>query len=280
MSYDLNFNFGNNRPSPKELSGHFVRRPNYELTKGQVVYQNEKTGVYFIFNWKMPGDQEDDEDADATFILNYFRPYIFALEAEPEVAAFIERFEPSIEDPQVDGMEDTYSRDGFLRGWKSGNKFACDGLKGGREGKKMAKQTLPAAEIERCWRWNLDLPKLDEEINADIFLPRIRPCLYEGKMVTAICWPEAVPIAIPEVDIVLVGRINLKGKEETLVMSYQSVVPHLEAYLIRDGAAPYRLLSYETPPQNLVDFFMSLPITKDKGKIIPVDDVLETELFE
>ena len=46
--------------------------------------------------------------------LNYYRPHIFGMEAEPEVSGFVATFEPIIMDPQIGGMADgEYSRDGF-----------------------------------------------------------------------------------------------------------------------------------------------------------------------
>lgn len=204
----------------------------------------------------MPGEPNDDEDADVSFHINYARPFIFALEAEPELAAFVERFKPMIDDPQTNEIRSDYSRDAFFRGWQSGNKLACKDLIQGRAAKDQAKLTLPADKIEKCWKWNLNLPQLDEEINADIFTPRIRPCLYKDLLFTAIVWPDAIPIALPEVvDILIVHRDINDKKKDVIVLPLQSVIPHLEAFPILEGASPYRLLKYEAPPQYLVDFF-------------------------
>jgi len=94
----------------------------------------------------MPGEPNDDEDADVSFHINYARPFIFALEAEPELAAFVERFKPMIDDPQTNEIRSDYSRDAFFRGWQSGNKLACKDLIQGRAAKDQAKLTLPAAK--------------------------------------------------------------------------------------------------------------------------------------
>jgi len=279
MTYDLYFHFEKEKPSPKELSQYFISRPYYELTKGQVVYQSEKTGVYFIFNWKMPDDSDGDEEADVSFHLNYLRPRIFALEAEPEVAAFIDRFHPIFEDPQIDGMKNKYSQEGFMRGWEKGNFKAGIQALSSRENKKYANTSLPAAEIERCWRWNFNLPKLDEEINVDVFTPRIRPCLFNGKIYTAIVWPDAIPIALPEVDLLIIRRKNGLKKVDVLIVPYSSVLPHLKFFATREWVVPFHALFYEIPPQFLVDFVDSLPVTKETCKPLPVDEILERELF-
>jgi len=126
----------------------------------------------------------------------------------------------------------------------------------------------------------LNLPQLDEEINADIFTPRIRPCLYKDLLFTAIVWPDAIPIALPEVvDILIVHRDINDKKKDVIVLPLQSVIPHLEAFPILEGASPYRLLKYDAPPQDLVDFFRTLTKTADKHKVIQFDDILETEVF-
>jgi hypothetical protein len=51
MSYDLYIEAGNGKSLDKKLfAAWFRRRANYQVGKGQALYQNEDTGVYFIFD--------------------------------------------------------------------------------------------------------------------------------------------------------------------------------------------------------------------------------------
>src|SRR5687767_8514009 len=87
MSYDLMLagGRGGKKLDKKSFAAHFKGRRNYEVGKGQAVYQNENTGVYFVF----------DEPADGfvAFNLNYFRPHVFGLEAAIELEAFAKAFD-------------------------------------------------------------------------------------------------------------------------------------------------------------------------------------------
>lgn len=99
MSYDLFFTF----PKPTQRSvveKYFASRPHYQIN-GSVVYQSQDTGVYFVFEFR--SDTDDHQLVGASLNLNYFRPHIFGLEAEQEIRAFVECFQPSIEDPQMHG---------------------------------------------------------------------------------------------------------------------------------------------------------------------------------
>jgi hypothetical protein len=119
MSYDLYFT--NPRISKEEFLTYFRGRPNYELSDLQAVYQNEDTGVYFIFDY-----EESGTDSVASFNLNYYRPHVFGLEAADELSAFIDSFGFAIHDSQIEGMADgAFSKEGFLKGWNAGNEFGA-----------------------------------------------------------------------------------------------------------------------------------------------------------
>src|ERR1051325_2662308 len=126
MSYDLYFKSRNqnSKPTPIEFVEYFRQRKNYEVSNQQVVYQNETTGVYFVFDIGELSDMEDSDLLPLSFNLNYLRPHIFGLEAEPEIRSLVEKFSLLVSDDQLDGMSDgEYSTEGFLRGWNKGNEF-------------------------------------------------------------------------------------------------------------------------------------------------------------
>ncbi|MPW22977.1 hypothetical protein GCT13_40890 [Paraburkholderia sp. CNPSo 3157] len=125
MSYDLFFNFPTPVPST-DIERHFSGRPNYQVGDA-AVYQNPHTGVYFQFTW--PRDSVDGKVGRVAFNVNYFRPHVFGLEAEAEVHAFVMRFSPKIEDPQLHGMgAGPYAPERFLSGWNTGNEAAYEAI--------------------------------------------------------------------------------------------------------------------------------------------------------
>jgi hypothetical protein len=106
VSYDL---FFRSNPAGKPINEntfreYFFNRPHYQIeNRTQAWYSNEDTGVYFAFELSGPAEEQDGEPRDASFNLNYYRPHIFGMEAEPEVSGFVATFEPVIMDPQMEG---------------------------------------------------------------------------------------------------------------------------------------------------------------------------------
>src|SRR4051812_9742286 len=151
MSYDLYFQKKNQKSlSRQEFANYFSSRPHYKIENRQAIYENDDTGVYFIFEHNEAESLEKTEDpsaySPAILILNFLRPHIFALEAEPEVAAFVRQFGFTIADPQDDGNPgSTYDREAFLRGWNAGNKFAFNAI--GQSSPELKKLYIPGPTL-------------------------------------------------------------------------------------------------------------------------------------
>lgn len=253
MSYDLSF-----EPplGPEEFHDYFSSRPPYEVAAHEASYLNESTGVYFSFG---------DAEGRASFHLHYFRPHIFALEAEPEVAAFVENFGLEVDDTQIHGMgQGPYSSEGFLRGWSAGNLFGIRAILS-REGASDV-DVLPTREIERCWRWNFRRDFLQRELGEDFFVPKIAFLRWECEVRTCVVWPDSMAIALPPVDLLV--------NEFTLVPS--SALPPCGEQ--RTGEIPYRLIAHRVEP--IVSFFRRQPARRGKIDDLPPDQVLNAELVE
>ncbi len=291
MSYDLYFQA--DAIDFAQIEHYFSNRLNYKVANQQAWYSNEKTGVYFYFEWNEPKESgKSDGDIEIehpiAFNLNYFRPHVFALEAEPEIAAFVSEFNLSIEDPQNDGMEGTaYSKDGFLRAWNAGNKFAYQTMGNSPSVVAARSLSMPSSVIEKCWSWNLDLPRLQEKLTDHVFVPTIMFAAHKNQMKTLVCWTDAIPIALPEVDLILLNRDQIAKKKMMIFKSssmalvqYESIKPLVEKFPQEQGALPYLLLSYQHPPANVIDFFNKQATLTDAISIIPLDQILEKELTE
>lgn len=82
MSYDLYFQA--DAIDFAQIEHYFSNRLNYKVANQQAWYSNEKTGVYFYFEWNEPKESgKSDGDIEIehpiAFNLNYFRPHVFAL---------------------------------------------------------------------------------------------------------------------------------------------------------------------------------------------------------
>lgn len=299
MSYDLFFRTRAGRPplTAEAFEAWFQGRPHYTVSGGEALYENESTGVYFSFNFasedevEEEAEQEDAEEEplprlDAAFNLNYHRPHVFALEAEPEVAAFIAHFELEVEDPQNSGMgSGPYSREGFLRGWNAGNVWSIRRATPMGEGwAPAAPLTLPSRDIERIWRWNHERAELQRQLGDAVFVPRISLMEEQGRLLTFAVWGDAIPIALPEVERVALVRDELaRGwlfkRKETALVDAATVATWVQAFPMKGEALPYRLVTYDgKPPRELVRAVQQQPVLSGQMKLVAFDQVLDAEL--
>ena len=207
---------------------HFANRPHYNSPGS---YINEDTGVYFQFEYSTDSDRQSSSEGRVAFSLNYIRPHVFGLEAEPEVAAFVEAFDCKITDPQSEGMgSGPYSSEGFLRGWNKGNRVGYEVI---AERTDLTRNLIvDEAAIEKVWLWNFHRQVRQSEFGEDRFLPRLNWARRPADRATIIfpIWTEGVCSAFPECAThVLLARTRnvsiglLKGKEEILETKLVSI---------------------------------------------------------
>jgi hypothetical protein len=286
VSYDLSFRVaaGRKPPSVDELKAFLRARPHYEVGGDQALYQNEDTGVYFLLDFG-PSDDDPDDDSRAAdrsvavplaFHLNYNRPSVFALEAEPELAAIVGHFVLRVEDPQEGMADGTYSRDGFLEGWRAGNRLAV-GAVGTADGAPPFQ--LPAAELERHWRWNLAVSALQAAPTTEGFVPRIAYLDEGGQIRSAVVWTDASPIALPMVDRVICFRRQLAPRRrfsrepDFVTVSMDDMAGLLDGSTTIDDPFPHRQLAGSEAARA---FVTSLE-PSGKPSVVPLDHVLDEE---
>lgn len=292
MSYDLFFTLPA-AVTQDDIEAYFRQRRHYKVDGG-ATYENADTGVYFSFvmdEGEVSVDQGNDgPQRRIAFNLNYFRPHIFGLEAEPEVSAFVDRFNPAIEDPQVQGMASgPYSSEAFLRGWNCGNEVAYQSIIESH-GKANTFLTMPEAAIEGIWRWNRAVPKMQAAHGESIFVPKIMMLNVGGEAKSAVVWGDGIASVLPQVDIVFVYRDELAPKplfgqrtKDHCLITHSHLDGVLEPLSEKGYPLPVRTPMYaETTPPAIAKFVRKLP--KHTGsleiKSVTMDRVLSRELFE
>ncbi|MEZ5943637.1 MAG: hypothetical protein R3C18_19760 [Planctomycetaceae bacterium] len=276
MSYDLFLGSPDRPLTSEQFMSFFEGRPHYDVSEQQAVYENETTGVYFCFDFS-------PEDGTVAFNLNYFRPHFFGLEAAPEVAAFVEAFDLDIHDPQHEGMEDgPFSVEGFLQGWNTGNRFGYRAILTSHPPEDT--HVYPTTDLERIWRWNYRLDRLQEQEGEMLFVPRYMFITKDGVTRSMVVWPDAIPILIPQADFVYILRDELSLKpqaedhrEMTLVKWDQ--VESLVSSFPFDGEAGCYRLDYASAPLAVVQHIQSLPIHPLGSNVgLSLDRVLNAEI--
>ncbi len=274
MSYDLFMKKRSGKYTLDEFNGYFLGRPFYEIQGEQAWYQNEDTGVYFMFEY------QGGDDYPIAFNMNYFRPSYFVNEAEPEVAAFIENNDIIVDDPQMGGMgQGEFDKSKFISGWKQGNEFGFKAILQHQE-QQLDILTLPSEQLEKIWSWNFNQIRVQESVGEDMFIPRIMLLQNNEDVITVCVWPDGIPIAIPPVDYVLIGRTALGADEETALCSWNDVQPILEAHSVKMLGDAYYLY-YDIVPEDIEQFIFGLDAFDPSHLAgLPVDQVLDRELVE
>ena len=289
MSYDLFFRSRTSTPlAETALLAYFRERPNYRCTDNQAWYENEKTGVYFSFDvGATEADAEIGENpAPVAFNVNFFRPHVFGLEAEPELTAFVRRFDLLVSDPQTDGMGDgEYSPGGFLRGWNHGNEFGYKAMLSQEAG--AAPHTMPAAIIETVWRWNYSVVERQNAIGESAYVPTVFFFDVAGTLRTGVVWGDAIPILLPRVDVVMAPRQELAPRrllrraEDTVLFGWGDLEPLVSRFPRDDaGALPAYRLFYDDPPNDVAQLFRGKPANVEPIKGRSLDQVLDQEIVD
>jgi len=205
MSYDLHLHFDKG-VTERDFLEYFAGRRHFTARGNEVVYQNPDTTVGFFLRYELSkGFLSRKSLAAAHFELNYFRPSFYGLEAQIELSALVTRFAPRIEDPQINGMgQGPYSGDGFLRGWNYGNTFAVGAITASNPQHKVV--TMPTDKLLTAWKWNYNKPQLSAEVGERQFVPSIMTVAVANTPSLVVVWALGMPVVLPKVDFVLVGR--------------------------------------------------------------------------
>jgi hypothetical protein len=285
MSYDL-FLFFEPAIDHSDYQEHFAGRRHFKLQGANVGYNNPDTGVYFsIHSQTSSSGDRRNKIVSAHINLNYFRPSFFGLEAEVEITALMTRFQPRIHDPQRDGMgHGPYSGEGLLRGWNCGNEFAAGAILGTHNRRT---HTLPSCTLQRAWLWNYQRAERQRELEYFQYVPAIRPVEIHGKVGLSVVWPQVMPILLPSVDFVLVGReengakiIGLATMTDvtTVLRDAAQAYPQWRGILVDCDPLSVEYPEVEPLPQ-LVEWAAGLPaFDRSAMGVLNFDDIVDSEL--
>ena len=289
MSYDLYLKPRCKDFSAGDFGNYFRDRKNYVVQGKQARYENEDTGVYFVFQLKefKYGREDPDSTGDypVEFSLNYFRPSYFVLEAEFEIARVIDDFDFLVLDPQSHGMgQGDYDGARFISGWNTGNELAYRSILC-NPARAEPVYSMPSQKLESIWRWNYSRAKLQETLGELVFVPRVFFLRRGDKAFSTLIWSDAIPTAFKEIDAVLICREEYAPKtssrnRETLL----NLVPWSEV-LELIGPLSRRLgdaivFDYGHIPKEVSDYFLNLPAKHQEIEGVAADQVLNRELIE
>ena len=285
MSYDLYLKQRSGELSKLDFLQFFAHRQNFNVGNAQAGYGNDETGVYFGFEMRDPDPDDTEEFYPIAFNINYFRPSYFILEAEPEVSAFVEQFDLVVLDPQMHGMgEGEYSSSALISGWKYGNEFGYEAVLRDPNNRNNL-SSLPSAELTRLWRWNYFRCELQIEVGDSMFVPRIMLVQIDGGSRTVAAWPDGIPVVLPYVDYVVIGRDEfaprkwLRRQKDHIFVSWNELHPNISNYDARTNPNAVTL-NYASVPHDLREYVSHLPPNSLEVVGLSPDSVLDRELVE
>jgi len=291
MSYDLYFVVKNDSagPSREAMLDYFSSRELYLIKEDFAFYENEDTGVYF--NFLCVPDSEPEAIPGGlrevcTFNVNYFRPHVFALEAYPEVDAFVREFGFGTYDPQEKGMDTgPLTEEGFLKGWNWGNRLAYRTF---LVDQTVAAQTysFPSAGIHDIWMWNRRRQSYNAALGDYFFVPTVIFGVTPSGLRTSVVVGVPIPAAVPEVDFVIISpRDWLTGnKQDDLpdfvpvragaLLKFFKCLRRLEAPLEHAIVEPL-------PPCPALELFVRRAVNEMQSfEPVSVEKVLDAELID
>jgi hypothetical protein len=277
MSYDL-FLFFEPAIARRRMLEYFGARKHFTIDGDYLAFGNPDTEVYFSMRLRCRRNTLLLRVvAAARFEINYARPSFFGLEAEKELSAFVAAFHPRIHDPQIHGMkEGPYTGEGFLNGWNFCNVLCIGSFMSHHA--DFAPASMPAETLRAVWAWNYDCAARRDQFEQSAFVPVIKYQSIKGRPSRVAVWPLGLPIILPKVDYVLLGRDvgHEKGYGLAAWLEVEDVVRRAGFDTTKD---PLDLRYFLTPPQ-IAEWFANIPLI-DLTALSPLHayEILDDELI-
>lgn len=246
MSFDLYFYKKQGRELSGDEIGDYLTKNLTPVDENgfQWVFENEDTGVYFIFERTEAEDDpevielyESFADFDNTrfaFNLNFIRPNFFGHEAFP----FVERFMTDLDlyalnpqsktdadNPRKETAEDYYSD------WSRANLAAS-----AENFDEFQLVYCPAERTDEIWKYNLNRNRFQEKLGDDYFVPSLilAKRASTGDVIALSTWTQHIPNVFPLADYIAIIRQRKKlfrTVDETGIISRDTLMREFGKYL-------------------------------------------------
>lgn len=280
MSYDLFF-VARKPVHRSTVFDWLAAQPYAHVFEDRVGFENEATGVYFGFDFT-------EGEALPAFNLNYVRPHVFALEAEPVLSAFVAEFSLDVDDPQSNGMgQGPYSAEGFHRGWAEGNRFSYRAIFGEQDAPRP--WTLPRASNHLAWTWNFEREAVQSLFEDDPELPPAYvPSVFlvenaANEVFTLSTWTGDMPLCLPRG----VDLVSVSSPRGSLLVRLSDVLAHCPP--VKEWSAAHQdsngrvigtpSVIIDTPSEDVLEAILERG-QQTKLTRVPVDKVLDRETLE
>lgn len=274
MSYEIVCSFGSDKPSRSKFDRYVGRRDWYESTGEGAAYADTDTGVRFEVSVRDSADGVED----VTFQCPAGVPKVYGKEIAEELVALREALGGSL---SAEG--DEVDVDGARHHWEEANRAAiAEQIDDGETLNRM-----PADQVREAWRWNRGRQAYHGRRPGSLFVPRVHFFAYDGDVGRGIIWPDAIPLALPPVDLLLVSlpeeMLDDEGAADKYVIGYEEFLEGAEAAAEQtDDPEPHLVLSWEEVPTDVVEHVVEVGgVAKpDELEGLSAEHIFEEELIE
>ena len=283
MSYDLYFFKRKESKLTEEQVENYLSKNLVAEEKGQWIFQNNDTEVYYIFEKNETEIDEEEiefieeydefENLNFTFILNFLRPSFFGIEAFEFIEKIISDLDLYISNPQSD-KEKPYKpkKEELYENWNSTNLHSSS---------EHFSEQCSYLEIEKSneiWKYNFEKNKIQDELGGNYFVPKMFffKTKTENKVITVSSWTEYIPNLIPNADYFLLTKIYTKffrKVQENVLISRESLMNRFAEYF-DDYAYPNCKIIHPENAKKIKDLFNS---TKSDLKLETFAERLQIE---
>lgn len=246
MSFDLFFYKKKGRElSDEEIGGYLTENLTPVNESGdQWVFENEDTGVYFIFERTEPEDDPEEieiyenfadfDNTRFTFNLNFVRPNFFGHEAFSFVERFMTDFDLYALNPQSGTDSDNPRKESasdYYDDWSRPNlSFSAENFE------EFQLIFCPAERTDEVWRYNLNKNRLQEELGDDYFVPSLilAKRASTSDVIAFSTWTQHIPNVFPPADYFAIIRKRKKlfrTVDETGIIARETLMREFGPYL-------------------------------------------------
>jgi hypothetical protein len=137
--------------------------------------------------------------------------------------------------------------------------------------------SMPADRLRAAWAWNYRLAE-HRRRNPDCFVPTIRFFRIDRPANTVVAWGDGMPVLLPKIDYVLVGR-SVSGEPRFGLASWSEVAEIIERAGFGITNDPLKLAYLTTPPP-IANWVARIPmIDIDALERLRPDQILDDEII-
>ncbi len=286
MGFELGFRArGGAGLAREDFDAWFAARPSWTLADGGARYENEDSTIYLEV---VHGDADRRDELGgparaAIFRVDVLRSRPFALEAAPEIRAFVERFGLLVDDLQAGIEAARFDAPAFVASWAATNRRALRAVLADPGPDRIVLHARSAAKLKAEWRWNgARARRLARGETA-----HVAPIFYgacDDERFSCAAWSNAEPIVLPRVDRVLlesdrfgtiVDRLRERGEQRWL--EHAKLPEAVRRCPERSGPVPSRRIAFADPPRELIDAFRRSPRLPNTFLAVGLDAFVEAE---